>query len=261
MNTFLSCSFLSIEWVKDLHESGNEIPSFDEIKNYRGERGIDLLVIWCTYFFPSVSGTCSFKACADVSRLSKFFSTSDEAFAVTVVENFYERWKVEGKMKAEGKETDGIRMPTPKWTESMGSVGVRNKGGWSNEGLKQFNENTTDIVALRETQNSVKLEIDYLKKMKGESGKNKRGNGDGYKRKSEEVVTIDDFSPVQDIGKKKPMDGKKARREKDDLRALLEQRYHEKKQMPDDDDDDKEEEIIEHENDGGGSEEDSDDDK
>jgi hypothetical protein len=107
-----------------------------------------------------------------------------------------------------------------------------------------------DIVALRETQNSVKLEIDYLQKMKGESGKNKQGDGDGYKRKSEEVVTIDDFSPLQEIGKKKQTDGKKARREKDDVRALLEQRYQEKKQMPDDDD---------NENEGGGSEEDSDD--
>jgi hypothetical protein len=260
MNTFLSCSFLSIEWVKDLHESGNEIPSFDEIKNYRGERGIDLLVIWCTYFFPSVSGTCNFKACADVSRLSKFFSTSDEAFAVTVVENFYEHWKVEGKMKAEGKETDGIKLPTPKWTESVGAVGMQNKCGWSNEGLKQFNENTMDIVALRETQNSVKLEIDYLQKMKGESGKNKRRDGEEYKRKSKEVVTIDDFSPLQEISNKKPKDGKKARKEKDGLRAALEKRYLETIQTLDNDDDKKEEEDIENETDGGGSEEESDDD-
>jgi hypothetical protein len=170
--------------------------------------------------------------------------------------NFYERWKVEGKMKAEGKETDGIKLPTPKWTESMGSVGVRNKGGWLNEGLKRFNENTTDIVALRETQNSVKLEIDYLQKMKEESGKNKRGDGEGYKRKSKEVVTIDDFSPLQQISNKKPKDGKKARREKDGLRAALEQRFQEKNQMPDDDDDEKEKEDVEHEYEGGGSDED-----
>jgi hypothetical protein len=179
---------------------------------------------------------------------------------VTVVENFYERWKVEGKMKAEGKETDGVRMPTPKWTESMGSVGMRNKGGWSNEGLKQFNENTTDIVALRETQNSVKLEIDYLQKMKGESGKNKQRDGEGYKRKSEEVVTINDFSPLQEISNKKPKDGKKARKEKDGLRATLKQCYRETIQMPDDDDDKKEEEDIENETEGGSSEEDSDND-
>jgi hypothetical protein len=105
-------------------------------KNYHGEHGINLLVIWCTYFFPLVLGTCNFKACADLSHLSKFFSTSNEAFAVTVVENFYEHWKVEGKMKAEGKETDGVRMPTLKWMESVGAVGMQNKGGWSNEGLK-----------------------------------------------------------------------------------------------------------------------------
>jgi hypothetical protein len=89
MNTFLSC-FLSIEWVKDINDSGNDSPSFDEIKNYRGECGINLLVIWCMYFFPSVSGTCNFKACADISCLSKIFSMSNEAFAVTDLENFYE---------------------------------------------------------------------------------------------------------------------------------------------------------------------------
>jgi hypothetical protein len=163
-------------------------------------------------------------------------------------------------MKAEGKETDGVRMPTPKWTESVGAVGMRNKGGWSNEGLKRFNENMTDIVALRETQNSVKLEIDYLQKMKGESGKNKQRDGEEYKRKSEEVVTIDDFSPLQEISNKKPKDGRKARKEKDGLRAALEKRYPETIQRPDNDNDEKEEEHIENETEGGGSEEESDDD-
>jgi hypothetical protein len=95
--------------------------------------------------------------------------------------------------------------------------------------------------------------------MKEESGKNKRGDGEGYKRKSEEVVTIDDFSPLQQISNKKPKDGKKARKEKDGLRAALEQRFQEKNQMPDDDDDEKEEEDIEHEYEGVGSNEDIDD--
>jgi hypothetical protein len=144
--------------------------------------------------------------------------------------------------------------------DGINGFGRSAKQRWGlNEGLKRFDENTTDIVALRETQKSVKLEIDYLQKMKGESGKNKQGDGEGYKRKSEEVVTIDDFSPLQEISKKKPIE-KKARREKDDLRALLEQRFQEKNQMPDNDDDEKEEEDIKHENEGGGSEEDSDDD-
>jgi hypothetical protein len=100
----------------------------------------------------------------------------------------------------------------------------------------------TDIVVLRETQNSVKLEINNLQKMKGESGKKKQRDGEGYKRKSEEVVMIDDFSPLQEISNKKPKDGRKARKEKDSLRAALEQHYRETIQMPDDDDDEKEEE-------------------
>jgi hypothetical protein len=50
------------------------------------------------------------------------------------------------------------------------------------------------------------------------------------------VVTIDDFSPLQQISNKKPKDGKKARKEKDNLRVALEQCYREMIQMPDDDD-------------------------
>jgi hypothetical protein len=106
----------------------------------------------------------------------------------------------------------------------------------------------------------VKLEIDYLQKMKGESGKNKRRDGEEYKRKSEEVVTIDDFSPLQEISNKKQKDGRKTRKEKDGLRADLEQRYSETIQTPDNDNDEKEEEDIENETEGGDSEEESDDD-
>jgi hypothetical protein len=113
---------------------------------------------------------------------------------------------------------------------------------------------------LRETQNSVKLEIDYLQKMKGESGKNKQRDSEEYKRKSEEVMTINDFFPLQEISNKKPKDGRKARKEKDGLRAALEKRYPETIQTPDNDDDEKKEEDIENETEGGGSEEESDDD-
>jgi hypothetical protein len=231
----------SIEWLKDLHDAEESIPSFEKLSNYRGEREIDMLRIWGTYFFPSVIGTWKFKSCAIKARLSKFFTVSDEAFAVTVLENFYDRWTEEGKAKAEGKEVDWMDLPPAKWTDSMCAAGKRKQGGWSNEGLERFNEHTTNIKALRETENSMKLEEKYMELMDDEDGENKRGDGGGYKRESEEVVTYDDLSPLRMISKKKQRDDEqmhhKGKTKKH--RASLESKFEKEK---DSDEEGKEEE-------------------
>jgi hypothetical protein len=58
---FVVSKFYASEWVKDLHESGEEVPPFEEISNYRGERMIKLMKH--LVHAPSVVGK---------SRLSKF---------------------------------------------------------------------------------------------------------------------------------------------------------------------------------------------
>jgi hypothetical protein len=191
----VACVFFS-EWVKFLYTSGDDIPSFETLSNYRGARDIDILEVWCTYFFPAVVVTWHFKGKAPLLCLSKFITVSDEAFAVTVVENFYERWKMEGEMFAKGQDIDGKLLPRAKWTDAMGALGKRNKGGWSKEGIVQFNCHSTDVNAHRNLEGSVLLEREYLKKAKEEEGISKNRNEDGFKRKSEEIVAFDDFSPV-----------------------------------------------------------------
>jgi hypothetical protein len=81
----------------------------------------------------------------------------------------------------------------------------RKQGGWSNEGLERFNEHTTNIKVLRETEeNSLKLEEKYMEMMEDDKGgMNKRSNSGGYKRDNKVVVTYDDLSLERVIPKKK----------------------------------------------------------
>jgi hypothetical protein len=78
-------------------ENEEEIPRFNKLSNYRGSRTIELLDVWCTHFFLTVTGTYNFKRNASTTRLSNFVTVSDEAFALTVLENFYDHWIDEGK--------------------------------------------------------------------------------------------------------------------------------------------------------------------
>lgn len=108
------------EWVEAslLEKSSNELPTFEQLNNYRGARDIDLMKVWCTYFFPAVIGTCSFKKKLKKCRLSAILSVSDEAFVLTVIENYYDRWKEEAVLKAENKEIIVKNLSKPKWTDT-----------------------------------------------------------------------------------------------------------------------------------------------
>ena len=63
------------------------------------------------------------------SKLDHFFTVSDEAFGLAVVENYYDRW-----MSQSGNEGDG------KYTGGAGIRGnaVRGYGGWTTRGRQEF---------------------------------------------------------------------------------------------------------------------------
>lgn len=235
--------------MKDIEDRQEEVPTLEELSNYRGGKYLDMMEVWCTYFFPCVVGSYTFKKCAATIRLSHFLTTSDEAFAVLVLENFYERWKKEFELTLEGKKVaEGNKLPAAKWTEVNNSGG---KGGWSNEGLLRFNTHMTNMNVLRETEFSVKLEEAYRTKVETEDVLKKFGGGKSlYKRESDEVVTFDDLSPV--IRKKKQKDGKEQegknkRKDKDELCAALEKRYKKEDEEKEEDECSSEEEREEEE--------------
>jgi hypothetical protein len=86
--------------------------------------------------------------------LSNFVTVSDEAFALTVLENFYERWIEEGKSKVDGKPLDADKLPSAKWTQGNSRS---NKRGWSSDGIQKFNANKTAVEMHQQLDDSVKL--------------------------------------------------------------------------------------------------------
>jgi hypothetical protein len=178
-----------------MDEEGKDVPTFDELSNYRGARKLDLLGVWCTYFFPAVVGTWTFKRNAAKNRLSNFVTVSDEAFALTVLENFYDCWSVEGKKKVGGEKINTDNLPVAKWTDANGAMGKNNKCGWSNDGILQFNVHKTAVEMHRKMDESIRLEEAYMVRAKNEESA-MRGRGDRSKRKNDEVVSKDEFSPL-----------------------------------------------------------------
>jgi hypothetical protein len=69
-------------------------------------------------FFLAVLGPWNFKRKAAKTHLLNFLTVSDEAFALTVLENFYyDRWIEEGKKKDEGESIAADKLPFAKWTQ------------------------------------------------------------------------------------------------------------------------------------------------
>jgi hypothetical protein len=132
-----------------MHSTGHELEPLDELLNDHGHKRLDTFKIWCTYFFPSVVGSWHFKGNASKKTLSNFLTVSNEAFALTVIKNFFERWKAEGMLAAEGKTTEGKDIPMAKWTDStVGVIGKKTKGGWTNKGMARFNANMKTVAML-----------------------------------------------------------------------------------------------------------------
>jgi hypothetical protein len=195
------------EWVASVLNAGDIIPKYDDLSNYRGARDLELLEIWCTYFFPAVVGTHYFKKNATQARLSKFVTVSDEAFALTVIENFYDRWTVEATHKAKGEACNPDSLPVAKWTDANGAVGKNgNKCGWSNDGIRQYNVHNTNVELQRSMDDSVKLENSY-KSLANKMGREMTGHEGNYNRNNEgEVVSKDDLSPLPELSKQKSND-------------------------------------------------------
>jgi len=217
------------EWIAEMMENEEDIPTFDELSNYRGSRKMELLDVWCTHFFPAVAGTHNFRRNAAKTRLSNFVTVSDEAFALTVLENFYERWIEEGKSKVDGKQLDADKLPSAKWTQGNSQS---NKCGWSGEGIRKFNANKTAVEMHRQLDDSVKLEDAYLIKERAAESANQGRMANKFKRKNEEVVSKDDFSPLPEKITKKI---KHQMKEKEKDQPSFQKRLEE---VDDDDEDD-----------------------
>ena len=93
------------------------------------------------YCVSAVVGRQLFKQLKTKRAISKYVEVSDEAFALLLVENSWDRWC---QMYTEGDMTIQTKIHT-KYTKTMKGFHKKTNtpkkfGGWSREGLKRYNE-------------------------------------------------------------------------------------------------------------------------
>ena len=114
------------------------------------------------YFVSAVIGKLRYKQnCCD-ALLSQYASVSDEAFAILIFENNLDAWVDMGLRK----DTSGTQVPR-KYTNggnSKGELGSsQHNKGWSEQGLKRFNELFDQVKMNRLTSEAIVFEENFRK--------------------------------------------------------------------------------------------------
>lgn len=145
------------------------LPSMNaEVTNFRGERRCDI-------------------------KISKIFTVTDEAYALLMVENYFERWVDIAKSKksnAEGEDSQesGIersskRKVGAKYTKSAnGNI----HAGWEEEGIKRFN----DIANIIQRQRNDNIRNDKLEDALRDHWKGMKKDTQSRRKPEEETGTI-----------------------------------------------------------------------
>jgi hypothetical protein len=114
--------------------------------------------LFCGYLLPCVYGWMRFRTYESQKEVSKFTTASDEAWTILVVENNWDYWLwlARGKKDHEGK--DQAERPKFRYTKDKTEKG-RNSG-WSENGIKRYNE----LMALvkQDRKENEELEVEYL---------------------------------------------------------------------------------------------------
>ena len=108
-------------------------------KSSKGGHKITEYYDFVQHFLSVVVGKRTYAKKCHVERISTFVTPSDEALAILLYENSYDRWIDMAKKRNTKKSTI-----LPKYTnggESTGVTGSSKKyGGWSLDGIERFNE-------------------------------------------------------------------------------------------------------------------------
>ena len=120
--------------IRDVKKNVN----LDQIMQMRQEENIPYFD-FIEFFVSSVIGKSCYKQNSCDKLLSEYVTISDEAFAILIFENNFDAWVDMGIRK----DTSGTQVPR-KYTnggKSKADVGSsQHNKGWSEEGLKRFNE-------------------------------------------------------------------------------------------------------------------------
>jgi hypothetical protein len=106
---------------------------------------------------------CSQKAGSKSRLLSKFVPISQEAFALLLYKNGYADWLWKHNEGVSSEDTDSSERPGYKYTSAMATEGTAftcRNGGWSPEGMKEFNR-LYDLVEQSRTTDNGSFDAHY----------------------------------------------------------------------------------------------------
>lgn len=142
--------------------------------------------VFFEFFLPGVVGKKKFKNRVDLQRVSDIATISDEAFAILLLENSWEKWTDEVLKNTKDPE----KLEMPKWTKIPDSG--KRYCGWRKEGILHFNELYKTVKQDRlddeKKQKEDQIEYRYLKMKKEEVSEKEGGWGTGM---SEERVGLE----------------------------------------------------------------------
>jgi hypothetical protein len=122
--------------------------------------------LFCDHALSHVVGRDVWKRRSATHDVSDIATASDEAFALFLIDNSWEVWK------AEIEASDAAQVPHPKY--SVRGPGTKKFQGWTDEGIKKFNEYYDEVEADR-AKDAGNFEKEYKERRLGElNGKKKR---------------------------------------------------------------------------------------
>ena len=129
------------------------------------------------YFIPPVIGKMNYKKKSCTNVLSTYASVSDEAFAILCFENNFETWMDMGITN--NTKTSKVPRKYTNGGKSQGKVATsQHNKGWSDSGLKRFNELFDLVEKNRNTPFAGDFEEEFRKwceaKAEGNKGEKSR---------------------------------------------------------------------------------------
>ncbi len=191
--THYVCAEVLKEGSRKLFNEEAELPELKDISaGVRDAEDPRVAYIFFDFFLPAVVGKKKYKNRVAYEPVSKIATVSDEALAMLLLENSWEKWEDE----LDKETTDPSKLKPTKWT-SMKSQGKR-YCGWNQDGMIRFNE-LCDIVKKDRKKDQMKekderVEYQYCKKKRkaADDKKRKSNNNDGENAPSKKVQVYTD---------------------------------------------------------------------
>ena len=147
----------------------------------RTKSGKEVFRSFVNYVLKYMVATSTWNGSKDNVRLSYIFSIHDEAFAILTIMNNWKVWERMAKGEKRPRGNESLTLFTNKKQRYNSGVEVKIKG-WSNEGLKEFNNILRYLITVRNKSDMKNLETELMEEEKemlvDKTRKRKRENND-----------------------------------------------------------------------------------